>query len=130
MIVIDSSVWIDHFNGRPSAQVARLGEVLADEEQPIVVGDIIMYEVLCGLRTDRARREVRELLEGQLLVSMLGFELVHRAVGHYRALRATDVTIKAADIFIATYCIANRTRLLTADADFLAIRDHLGLELA
>jgi hypothetical protein len=31
MIVVDSSVWIDHFNGRRTEQTARLGALLDDD---------------------------------------------------------------------------------------------------
>ena len=44
-------------------------------------------------------------------------------------LAAHGVTIKAADVFIGTYCIENRTPLLTSDQAFVAMRDHLGLRL-
>jgi len=129
MIVVDSSVWIDHLNGRRTPQSAQLGRILDDEDLPIIVGDVIMYEVLCGLQRARAASEVKAMLERRLMVSMLGFELVYRAVGNYQALRAKGIPIKAADIFIGTYCIANGAELLTSDRDFGPMRDHLGLRL-
>ena len=129
MIVVDSSVWIDHLNGRRTPQTAQLGRILDDEDLPIIVGDVIMYEVLCGLQRARAASEVKAMLERRLMVSMLGVELVYRAVGTYQALRAKGITIKAADIFIGTYCIANGAELLTSDRDFGPMRDHLGLRL-
>jgi predicted nucleic acid-binding protein len=129
MIVIDSSVWIDHFNGRSTEQTTRLGVLLDDENLPILVGDIIMYEVLCGFRTAQAAMAARALLEKRLLVTMLGFDLVHRAVENRRTLRAKGATIPTADIFIGTYCIATGAELLTSDRDFLPMREHLGLRL-
>ena len=129
MIVVDSSVWIDHFNGRRTEQTIRLGVLLDDENLPILVGDVIMYEVLRGFRTPRAAVAARTLLEKRLLVTMLGFELVHRAIENRQALRAKGATIPAPDIFIGTYCIETGAELLTADRDFLPMRDHLGLRL-
>ena len=129
MIAVDSSVWIDHFNGRRTEQTARLGVLLDDENLPILVGDIIMYEVLCGFRTSRAAMAARTLLEKRVLVTMLGFELVHRAIEHRHTLRAKGATIPTPDIFIGTYCIEAGAELLTADRDFLPMRDHLGLRL-
>jgi predicted nucleic acid-binding protein len=129
LIVVDSSVWIDHLNGRPTGEVRALHHLLADEEESIAVGDIILYEVLSGMRSERVVREVRRLLEGLTPVPMLGFDLVHAAVDNYRALRARGVTVNTADAFIATYCLENRAQLLTSDRDFLPIRDHLGLRL-
>jgi hypothetical protein len=129
MIVVDSSVWIDHLNGRRTPHTAQLEQILDDEDLPIIVGDVIMYEVLCGLQRARAASEVKAMLERRLMVSMLGFELVYRAVGNYQTLRGWGITIKAADIFIGTYCIANGAELLTSDRDFGPMRDHLGLRL-
>ena len=88
-----------------------------------------MYEVLCGFCVARAALEVKAMLGRRLLVSMLGFDLVYRCVGNYHALRGKGVTIKAADLFIGSYCIESGVQILTSDSDFLAMRDHLGLRL-
>jgi predicted nucleic acid-binding protein len=129
LIVVDSSVWIDYLNGRSTGAVAVLYGLLTDEPETIAVGDIILYEVLCGLRSDRAVAEVRYLLLSLTPAPMLGFDFAHAAVDNYRSLRAHGVTANPADTFIATYCLQTRSRLLTSDRDFLPIRDHLGLQL-
>lgn len=129
MIAVDSSVWIDHFNGRPTEQTTRLGLLLEDEDLPILVGDVIMYEVLCGFRAARDALAAKRLLEKRVLVTMLGFDLVHKAVENRRALRAKGATVPAPDIFIGTYCIEHGAELLASDHDFIPMRDHLGLRL-
>ena len=130
MIVVDSSVWIDHLRDRETLQVLTLRRLIRrDMAGPILVGDIIMYEVLAGLRSAQAAQEVRELLETLLLVSMLDFDLVPRAVANYQALRRRGITPGTVDMIIATYCIETGAELLTADHDFLPMRDHLGLRL-
>ncbi len=50
MILVDSSVWIDFFNGIENAETDKLNEVLGLEE--VVIGDIILVEVLQGFRSD------------------------------------------------------------------------------
>jgi predicted nucleic acid-binding protein len=129
LIVVDSSVWIDHLNGRSTDAVAILHRLLADDRETIAVGDIILYEVLSGLRSDRAVAEMRLLLRAFIHAPMLGFDLAHAAVDNYRSLRVRGVTVNTADMFIATYCIESRAQLLTSDRNFLPIRDHLGLQL-
>jgi predicted nucleic acid-binding protein len=129
VIVVDSSVWIDHLNGRSTDAVAILHRLLADDRETIAVGDIVLYEVLSGLRSDRAVAEVRLLLGGLTPAPMLGFHLAHAAADNYRSLRARGVTVNTADTFIATYCLEARAQLLTSDRDFLPLRDHLGLQL-
>ena len=96
---------------------------------PILVGDIIMYEVLAGLRSTQAARDIKERLDTLLLVSMVDVDLVARAVAHYHALRRRGVTPGTVDLIVATYCIETGAELLTADRDFLPMRDHLGLRL-
>jgi predicted nucleic acid-binding protein len=55
VIVVDSSVWIDHLRDRETAPVLVLRRLLRGERiGPILVGDIVMYEVLVGLRSARA----------------------------------------------------------------------------
>jgi predicted nucleic acid-binding protein len=129
VIVVDSSIWIDLFNGRSGPQTEALDRFLADPEMPILVGDIVMYEVLAGFRTPGEVERNRRLLESLLLVSMLDFDLVPRAVANYQALRRRGITIGTADMIIGTYCIATGAELLTADPDFEPMRDHLGLRL-
>lgn len=60
MILIDSSVWVDYFRGRPTAQTDLLESLL--DSQEIVMGDLIFTEVLQGCRFDKEFNEVRKLL--------------------------------------------------------------------
>jgi predicted nucleic acid-binding protein len=129
VIVVDSSVWIDLFNGRPTRQTEILDQLLADVEMPVLVGDVVMYEVLAGLRSQREIERNRPLLETLILVSMLDFELVPLAVANYQTLRARGITPGTVDMIIGTYCIETGAELLTADRDFEPMRDHLGLRL-
>jgi predicted nucleic acid-binding protein len=130
VIVADSSVWIDLFNGKATPQTVVLEQFLADDEVPILVGEIVMYEVLSGFRSQQEVERNQRLLETLVLVSMLDFELVPRAVAHYHALRRRGITPGTVDMIIATYCIESGAELLTADRDFAPMRDHLGLRLA
>jgi predicted nucleic acid-binding protein len=130
VIVVDSSVWIDHLRDRETWQVLTLRRLIRrDLAGPILVGDIIMYEVLAGLRSVRATQEIKQLLDTLLLVSMLGFDLVPRAVAHFQTLRRRGVTPGTVDMIIGTYCIEMGAELLTADRHFEPMRDHLGLRL-
>jgi predicted nucleic acid-binding protein len=128
MIVVDSSVWIDYFNGRPSVETEMLHGLLG--ECPIVIGDLILTEVLQGFRSDRDFRQARRLLAAFPVVTMVGSELAVRAAEHYRRLRRLGVTVrKTIDVMIGTYCISRQLPLLHADADFEPMVRHLGLRL-
>ncbi len=60
MIVVDSSVWIDFLNGIRSPQVARLFDRLGEE--PILVGDLILLEVLQGVASESEAARVEAAL--------------------------------------------------------------------
>lgn len=53
MIMVDSSVWIDHFNGTLNRPVEFLRAGLTNSTQEFVIGDLILIEVLRGFRNDR-----------------------------------------------------------------------------
>ena len=82
MIVVDSSVWIDFLNGRGVRHVRRLQGVLGAEE--IIVGDLMFCEVLQGLATERAAREVEALLNRFTVVAMGGTALAISAARNFR----------------------------------------------
>jgi hypothetical protein len=129
VIVVDSSVWIDHFGGRRSGQVETLDRLLATRGLPILVGDIVMFEVLCGFRSARQAAAIRRWFEPLLLVPMLDFDLVPAAVANYQTLRRRGITPGTVDMIIGTYCVEMGAELLTADRHFAPMRDHLGLRL-
>lgn len=126
MIVVDASVWIDFFNGRPTAEADALAGLLG--ERPVVVGDLTMAEVLSGFRQDADFRTARGLLERCEFRAMVGKEVAQRAAAHYRRLRESGVTVrKTIDVLIGTFCILNKLPLLHSDRDFDALEQHLGL---
>ena len=51
MILVDSSVWIQYFNGVAAWQTDLLDELLSESQ--ILMGDLILTEVLQGFREDR-----------------------------------------------------------------------------
>lgn len=130
MIAVDSSAWIDQFKGRRSRQTRALDEYLTDPEIPVLIGDIVMYEVLIGASSAREEAQIRTLFETLLLVRMLDFDLVPRAVANYQTLRRLGITIGTVDMVIGTWCLENGATLLTGDAGFEPLAEHLGLRLA
>ena len=127
MIVVDTSVWIDYFNGVATRETALLDALLGVE--PIVIGDLILAEVLQGFRAEGDARKARTALDRLLFQPMVGREVALASARNYRALRARGVTVrKTIDMLIATFCLENGHRLLHADRDFMPIVEHLGLE--
>ena len=126
MIVVDSSVWIDFLNGRNAPHVQRLRTVLGTDE--VIVGDLMLCEVLQGLDSERAAREVETLLRRFEIVAMAGDAIAVAAAGHFRSLRRRGITVrKTIHLLIGTWCIENRRPLLHNDSDFHPMTRHLGL---
>ena len=129
MILVDSSVWIDYFNGVASPATDLLDNLL--DRELLLTGDLILMEVLQGFRSERDLRTAQRVL-GQLAYSDLGGREVALAAAHnYRKLRRAGVTVrKTIDVAIATFCILGNHRLLHTDRDFDPMVKHLGLRLA
>jgi hypothetical protein len=126
VIVVDSSVWIDFLNGRNAPHVQRLRTVLGTGE--IVVGDLMLCEVLQGLESEHAAREVEDLLRRFDIVPMAGDLIAVAAARNFRSLRRRGITVrKTIDLLIGTWCIENRRALLHNDSDFQPMARYLGL---
>jgi hypothetical protein len=124
--LVDSSVWIDYFNGTATRQTDRLDSLLGVE--PLAIGDLIMVEVLQGFVDDKDFEQAKALLRSLVQVDVGGHDVAVQAARHNRTLRALGVTVrKTIDTVIATRCILNGYTLLHSDRDFEPFVAHLGL---
>jgi predicted nucleic acid-binding protein len=129
MILVDSSVWIDFFNGTACAETDKLNEILGLEE--VVIGDLILAEVLQGFRSDTDYKAAKNVLTLLTVHDLLGKELAIKSANNFRKLRKKGITIrKTADVIIATYCIENKIPLLFTDKDFIPFVNNLRLKSA
>ena len=127
MILVDSSVWIDYFNGRETRETNAFQNLLGQQE--IVVGDLMLTEVLQGFVSDIHYRRAKQLLREFPTVTMLGPEMAIRSADSYRILRKRGVTVrKTIDVMIGTYCIVYSIPLLYSDRDFDPMARYLGLK--
>jgi predicted nucleic acid-binding protein len=128
VIVVDSTVWIDFLNGRDASHVRQLRALLG--VSGIVIGDLMLCEVVQGLRTEREARQVEAFLRRFEIAAMAGEAIAVAAARNFRALRARGVTVrKTIDLLIGAWCIAHRLPLLHNDRYFDAMERHLGLRV-
>jgi predicted nucleic acid-binding protein len=126
VILVDSSVWIDFFNGQRTRQTDLLDGLLGEEE--VLTGDLIYVEVLQGFRREREVERAKHALDALPFADLLGREVALASAINYRALRQRAITIRGTvDVIIATFCIQNGHLLLHGDRDFEPMREHLGL---
>jgi predicted nucleic acid-binding protein len=60
MILVDTSVWIDYFNGRNNLHTDALDDAIASGI--VAIGDLILLEILQGFRDDHAYRQAKRYL--------------------------------------------------------------------
>lgn len=129
MILVDSSVWIDFFNGTETAESRLLSNTLG--VRPIAIGDLMLAEVLQGFRKDRDFRTALELFESVTVLELGGRDIAIQSARNFRKLRARGFTVrKTIDCVIASYCIEHELALLQSDRDFEPFHQHLGLKRA
>ena len=128
MLVVDTTVWVDYFNGVVNPQTDFLHTVL--DSTPILIGDLILAEVLQGFRYDPDFEKVRRIMEKFSQESMVSPALAIQSARNYRFLRQKGVTVrKTIDSLIATFCIENDHQLLHNDSDFDGYEEFLGLRV-
>lgn len=129
MVLVDTGVWIDYFNGHSTPPADRLDALLSSTV--VLVGDLILAEVLQGFRSDTGYRTAKKLLLAFEQRPLGGNDIALKAAANCRRLRRKGITVrKKVDCFIATYCIEHRIPLLYGDRDFAPFARHLGLRSA
>jgi len=126
VILVDTSVWIDYFNGADNSYTNTLDSAL--EEGTVAIGDLIFLEILQGFKNDRDFTRAKAMLETLDQYEMFGHSMALKSAENYRTLRKIGITIrKTTDVIIATFCIENNLPLLFSDRDFIPFVENLGL---
>ena len=112
MIVADTSVWIDWFRDADKSHVDELQRLL-DARLPVALTDVVLTEILQGLRSDDAVARVEQRLEPFEVLRLLGLEDFRRTL----------------DCLIASVCVRENVPILHADADFDHLARHTDLRV-
>ncbi len=127
MILVDSSVWINYFNGISTWQTDLLDHHLSNT--PIIIGDLILTEVLQGFRSNTDFETAKNFLSALQFRQIGGYNVAIQSANNYRILRKEGVTVrKTIDIIIATFCIIEGLSLLHDDRDFDPMVTHFSLK--
>lgn len=127
MVLVDSSVWINYFNGSSTWQTEILDQMLL--QIPLFTGDLILTEVLQGFRKDKEYNSAKEVMAILACKQMGGDEIAIKSAENYRRLRKKGITVrKTIDVIIGTFCINNNIPLLHDDKDFEPMVKYLGLK--
>ena len=128
-VLVDTSVWIDAFNGRKNRHTELLNKLI-DGNVPLVLCPVIVQEILQGIKDDSDFYEVRDNLSGFELLAIDPAEAAFGAASLYRSIRKHGVTIrKSNDCLIAFYAISCNATLLHNDEDFNRIAQYTSLKI-
>ena len=128
MIIVDTTVWVDYLRGTQNPETEWL-EIEADRKR-LGLTDLILCEVLQGVRNEQEFGQVRTELQRFELFETGGEELVIAAATNFRIIRERGKTIrKTIDCLIATFCVLNGHALLHRDRDFDSFEEILGLNV-
>jgi hypothetical protein len=127
VILVDSSVWINYFNGISTWQTDLLDHYLSNTL--IVIGDLILTEVLQGFRSNTDFETAKNFLHALQFRQIGGYSVAIQSANNYRILRKSGVIVrKTIDIIIATFCIIEGLTLLHDDRDFDPMVTHFSLK--
>lgn len=128
MIIIDTTVWIDYLRGAANPHTEWLDREL--DRERLGLTDIILCEILQGIRDDAAFTRVRRSLSRFELFEMGGEVLAIASARNHRFLRSQGYTVrKTIDCLIATFCLIEGHSLLHRDRDFDPFEKVLGLRV-
>ncbi len=128
MVIVDTTVWIDYLRGTSNAEVRWLDREL--QRQRLALTDLILCEVLQGVRDKATFDRVRQDLLRFQVFETGGIDLAVTAAENYRKLRERGRTVRRTiDCLIATFCIEGGHGLLHRDRDFDVFEKWRGLRV-
>jgi predicted nucleic acid-binding protein len=128
MIIVDSTVWVDYFRGVENSETIWLEQGIGRE--PIALIDLILCEVLQGIRSDSQFETVKAELSEFDVFDSGGVEMAMAASANYRQLKTKGYTVrKTIDCWIATFCLRGGHALLHRDKDFDPFESVFGLKI-
>ena len=128
MVIVDTTVWVDYFHGVDNSETQWLDTEL--DRQRLGLTDIILCEVLQGVRDDVVAKAVERSLLKLEVFEPGGIALAREAAHNYRALRSRGYAVrKTIDCLIATFCLRGDHSLLHRDRDFDPFEKFLALSV-
>lgn len=127
MILVDTSVWIDFLIGRDTPH-RRLLHHLIESEEDICITEIILTEILQGIRDDALYDTTKDYLLEFPVIKSKGIDSYVAAADIYRKCRKKGKTVrKTVDCIIAAIVRENNLTLFHNDTDFGVIKICVGL---
>lgn len=122
-VLVDTSAWVEFFNGRDSPEARALQALLSGHEDVVTCG-VVVAEIFQGLREPRSRSQIETLMRKLPFLEAAGVDTYLHAATMYRELRARGITVRSTiDCLIVALAEEHRCALLARDRDIAAILD-------
>jgi predicted nucleic acid-binding protein len=129
LIPIDTSAFIEFLN-KTGSPFDREIELLLNNNEDVAIADIILTEVLQGIRDDTNYAEVRKSLLSFPFYSLKNIYSYIAAADIYRKCRKKGLTIRnTVDLLIAQIAIENDLILLHNGRDFDTLTEICSLKI-
>ncbi|MBI5206895.1 MAG: PIN domain nuclease [Candidatus Firestonebacteria bacterium] len=129
MILIDTSVWIDFFN-HPQSYFSKLLKELIEKDTDLCLTDIILTEILQGIKDDVIFEETKKSLLAFPIFKAASLNTYIYAAAIYRICRNRGTTIRRTiDTIIASVAIENNLQIFHNDKDFNRIAQCTPLKI-
>ena len=120
MILVDTSVWIDFFEGNDHWTKERLKEKI-NERESISYIDLILLEILQGIRRVDDRKELESCFSNLILLNQTRSSIL-LAAEIFQELQRKGIRIRSIiDCLIAAISIETGVKILHKDRDY----DHI-----
>lgn len=128
MVIVDTTVWVDYLRGTKNPETIWLDHELS--RQRLGLTDLILCEVLQGIRDEVNFQRVRDTLLRFHVFETGGVDVAVAAAENYRSLHERGHTVrKTIDCLIATFCLIVGHELLHRDRDYDVFERMLGLKV-
>ena len=130
MVLVDTSVWVEFLRGTGSKYNLVLHRFI-EEEEDICISDIILTEILQGIRRDKDFERIKKYILDFPIYALKDARSFVEAAQIYRECRKKGLTIRRPlDCIIARVAIENNLVLCHNDRDFDTIAKAVkGLEI-
>ncbi|MEQ9823295.1 MAG: PIN domain nuclease [Puniceicoccaceae bacterium] len=123
MILVDTSVWIDFFEGNDHWTKERLKEKIYERES-IAYVDLILLEIIQGIRSENDRKELESYFSHFILLNQTRSSIL-LAAEIFQELQRRGIRIRSIiDCLIAAISIETRARILHKDRDYNPIEKY------
>ena len=117
MVIVDTSVWVDFFNGYSSPEADALARLL-DEEVELLTCGIIVAEFMQGIRERKTLKELERHFREMDWLTPREPDTYLSAAALFRELRSKGKTIRSTiDCLIAQLASENNAFVLAKDRD-------------